>query len=380
LQARRNTLVFFLFKDIWTQTSRETLDDAACNRRERVEVPYRTRVGGVKSSRLEGITSRRAREGEHSGSARGHNDVGKGEVIVEAASSTSLELNRGLADTEKLGLGVAADGARKGDRATSGARIGLSAKGELAITLGAEVVVNFLAGASDDTIALGWDGRGGGVVVVEEGIWRFRARLLLNGLSSSSELTSRDPNNIAVSIAVNGALAEPVLVVGVHHKVLSRWFVVGVDLSNIDPLTGNTSVVCIRPARSDPLVEAVVILIDNGRPASIDFATSRHDAEALLVASSVAERVLSISGEVGVLMAGVPIVQVVEEEGVEGRSVVLEVDEETNLKGLSADVNVHSVEVEETAPTEATTVALRHSAGVLCEILVDDVVMVKGRQ
>jgi hypothetical protein len=55
---------------------------------------------------------------------------------------------------------------------------------------------------------------------------------------------------------------------------------------------------------------------DEGRPTSIDSTASGLDAKALLEARGSAEGVLSISREVGVLMASVPEVKVVESEGV----------------------------------------------------------------
>jgi len=88
-----------------------------------------------------------------------------------------------------------------------------------------------------------------------------------------------------------------------------------------------------------------------------------------------AEAVLRITAEVRVLMASIPIVQVVEEERVEGRSVVLKVSDEPNLEGLSSRVDVSGVEVEETAPAETATIAFQHLTTALGEVLIDDVVV-----
>jgi hypothetical protein len=240
-------------------------------------------------------------------------------LLIETASKARLELNRRLANTENLRGSIVRDRADEVDSRTSSARGSLSAESELAIALGTKVVANVIASTSENTITLEGDNSSRRIDVVVQGSRSISALELINRLSSGGSLTSRNEERIAIRVTLNDTLTEPVLRIGNESQSLSDSLLGSVNISNIDPLARNAGIVSIRPTGVDTLIRAVPMVSDEGCPASIDSTTSGLDAKALLVTWEAAEGVLSIGGEVRVLMARVPEVEVVESQGIEGR-------------------------------------------------------------
>jgi hypothetical protein len=116
----------------------------------------------------------------------------------------------------------------------------------------------------------------------------------------------------------------------------------------------------------------------DGRPAGIEGAASGLDAEALFATRLSAKGIVRISGEVRVLMAGVPVVKVMVGKRVKGGRVLLSVRDESDLKLLTSNIDIGGVEVKETAPSRGTTTLLV-GARLWSKVLVGDVVVEEVR-
>jgi hypothetical protein len=187
------------------------LSVVASNRGLSIRVEDRSVVSRVETTNLNCVTLRRASERNRSSSARGNDNVGKEVILIEAASKTRLERDRGLADAENLRGSIVLDRADEINSRASSALSNLRAESELAVTLRTKVVVDVITGTSEDTVTLDRDNCGSSIDVVVQSSRGIDAFELINRLTSSSELTSWLPERIAIGIALDDTFAEPVL-------------------------------------------------------------------------------------------------------------------------------------------------------------------------
>jgi len=265
-------------------------------------------------------------------------------VLVEAASEAFAERNRALAEARNLSLSSAGNRAGEVDGGTWRARAELILRrdGEVAITLRAKIVVGELASRGDRAIAVGREGDGHAVDVIVQRTRSNVAAVLIDGLACRRRLASGDPERIAIGVDVDGTLAQPALGIRVHPERKCGGLL-RVDISDIDPLARDTGIVRVDPAGRNALVTAVPVGLGERRPARIDVAIGALDTEALFVAKSGAEVVVRKSREMGVLVAWIPVVQVVLRQGIERGRIVLEIRNRANLNILGTSVDVHGV-------------------------------------
>jgi hypothetical protein len=114
-------------------------------------------------------------------------------LLVVAASKTALKNTGGLAEAKDLGSSIVVNGADEVDLLTSSAAVKLGAEGEFAVALGSNVVVDMGASSGEEAIAIRGNSEGNRRNVVGRKVRRGSARVLVNGLTSRSALTGRDP-------------------------------------------------------------------------------------------------------------------------------------------------------------------------------------------
>jgi hypothetical protein len=76
------------------------------------------------------------------------------------------------------------------------------------------------------------------------------------------------------------------------------------------------------------------------------------------------------------VVAGIPIIKVMENQRVKRRLIVLKERNEANFEALRTNIDVHGIEIEETAPSRFIN-ALTANAGICLHIAVGDVIMLE---
>jgi len=177
------------------------------------------------ASNLNGVTSRRASEGDRNRHTRRKDRVGEGPTIIEAAGGTSLQLNRGLTYANNLRVRATRSAGHGNLLARVLAVEVIAAENKLAIALGSKDLIAIRARTSHETIAGARISHGNLIVVVEQGSWREVALEDVNGKTTDRP---RRMNGVAASVlpesgAISGellnTLTHPIARVTNHFKV-----------------------------------------------------------------------------------------------------------------------------------------------------------------
>jgi len=340
-------------------------------------------VDGIAATDLNGVTSRRASEVNSNGHSGRKHSVGKSPIFIEAARGTGLKLNGGLTHANDLRF-TATRSARHSDllAGMAAAKV-VAAKDELTIALRTSDLITIGARRSQEAIARlrvsDWNfvdvvvqcaGRGSAPVNVN-GETADRPRRM-NGVGASVLPLER-----AVRVGKGSALAHPIARVADHLKVLHDGIGRGVDRSNVNPLAWDTAIVVVSPSDPNALRIAAREWRRDGSATRIDNAIGRLDAKPLLVTEGIsAVDILGILREVGVLMAKVPVVHMVELGLIEARLIVRGIVQRPHEEILGTNIDMDGIEDEKLAPTRAVNALERLTAPRL-EVLVGDPVVLK---